>query len=201
MGRFISTGNAMKHLSARQLRSQKVLCEALEERRLMSLTIEVRGTDGSSSATVTTVGQVLNLELLAVVTDPNNTPTQDGLQDVTGNILSAAAQGHAVAGNLADASANPFHAFGAQPGTQQDLNGDGNIDIGSASSSSTADSFIARASEVQTSADGTIVGTSLEFVIATVSYTVTNLNKGGETNINFVPACFESSRGGLLAGR
>jgi hypothetical protein len=168
-----------------------VQCEALEERQLMSLTIEVRDAGGGTSTTVTSVGQVVNLQVLAVVTDPNNTPSDDGLQDVGGDFQSTAVYGHAVAGNLAAANTSPFNSpVGANPGTKQDLNGDGNIDVGIPfSSSSTLGLFRARSSSLQTGSTGTgtISGNSLIFEIATLTYTVTSLNKGGQTSINFIP--------------
>ena len=168
----------------------RAVCETLEERQLMSLTIDVRAADGSSSATVTSVGQVLNLNLVAVVSDPNGTPASDGVQDVNGNIISVAADGHAVAGNLTAAIKAPFNANGAAHGTFQDLNGDGNIDVGTSfTGSSTSGLFFSRSSPAQTgtSAAATISGSTVSFIIGTLTYTVTSLNEGGHTNINFDP--------------
>ncbi len=162
-------------------------CESLENRRLMSLTVEVRNADGSASADVSTVGQVLTLDVLAIVSSSNNDPTQDGFQDLTGSFIATAGGGASVAGNLAATNLSPFHANGAQPGTSQDLNGDGNLDVGSNDPVDTTGYFIARASPVQTADTGTIVGNTLEFKIATLSYTVTSLSGGGQTDINFIP--------------
>jgi hypothetical protein len=189
--RTLRSGQTRK-ISTRRI--SKAVCETLEERQLMSLTIEVRDSGGGTSATVTSVGQVINLQVLALVTDANNTPSEDGFEDCTGSFLSTAVDGHAIAGNL-DCTANvaPFNANGAFVGTVQDLNGDGNLDVGSnvtaASNQSTASYFFARASPLQTSASpyATIVGNALEFQIATLTYTVTSLNEGGTTDINFRP--------------
>jgi hypothetical protein len=168
-----------------------LLCEALEERRLMSLTIDVRNTDGTTAtADVSAVGQVLNLEVLAVVTDTAGQPELDGFQDAIGDFISTALYGHAVAGDLAAHNVAPFRASGSSGGAQVDLNGDGNLDVGALPSGGAGgDFFTARSSPIQTgsSGTGTVAGTSLTFVIATLTYTVTNLNKGGQTSINFVP--------------
>jgi hypothetical protein len=155
----------------------------------MSLTIEIRSAGGGTSTTVSSVGQVVNLEILAVVTDPNNEPQDDGVQDVTGSILSSAVDGHAVAGSLAAANLAPFAAFGSYPGAQQPLTSDGNIDVGSNSAVYSTDYFEARSSPIQTgsSGTGTISGNDLTFEIGTLTYTVTSLNKGGTTDINFRP--------------
>jgi hypothetical protein len=167
------------------------VCETLEERRLMSLTIEVRNTDGTTStATATSVGQVINLEILAIVTDPQDNPADDGLETARGSFISTALYGHAVAGNLVAANVAPFRANGASPGEQIDLNGDGNIDAGAPQSGGSGGNYFAAVSNPEqtgASGTGTISGNSLIFEIGTLAYTVTNLNKGGETSINFLP--------------
>jgi hypothetical protein len=162
-------------------------CEPLEKRQLMSLTIEVRNTDGTSTANVSTVGQVLTLDVLAVVSSSSNDPTGDGLEDLTGSLVSTASGSASVAGNLAAVNLSPFRSNGAQPGTQQDLNGDGNLDLGSNDPVDTSDYFFARAQPAQDSSTGTIVGNTLEFNIATLTYTVTSLGAGGQTGISFIP--------------
>ena len=171
----------------RPIQRNKPICESLENRRLMSLTVEVRNADGSASANVSTVGQVLTLDVLAVVSSSNNDPTQDGLEDLTGSFVATAGGGASVAGSLAATNVAPFHANGAQPGTSQDLNGDGNLDDGSNDPVDTTGYFIARASPVQTSDTGTIVGNTVVFKVATLSYAVTSLSGGGQTDINFIP--------------
>jgi hypothetical protein len=174
-------------------RSMKTICEALEERRLMSLTIEVRNTDGSASTTVTQVGQVINLEVLAVISSANNEPTEDGLEDFSGSFISTENGDHSIDGNLAvTENLAPFKANGTSPGVIQDLNGDGNLDVGSNSALNTEDYFDCRASPLQSSDTGTIVGNDLEFDVATMTYTVTKLNSGGQTSINFVPYTSQS---------
>ncbi len=165
------------------------LFEPLENRQLMSLTIAVREANGASSATVSSVGQVLNLELVATITSANDSAAQDGLQDVSGSIVSTQSGSGAVAGNLAAKNVAPFNATGAAPGTIQDLNGDANLDVGTTSTKTTQGLFFARSSPVQTesSGTGTVSGGSLDFVIGNLTYTVTKLNSGASTTINFAP--------------
>jgi hypothetical protein len=187
-----------KSTSIRARRVRRAVCEALEERQLMALTITLRETGGASSAVVTQVGQVINLEVLATVTSANNIPSQDGVQDVDGNFESSAVDGHAVAGNLSAANISPFNAVGSSPGTDQALTSDGNIDVGSkfqsvvsdgSTSIDTTGQFSARSGSPTGLSDGMAVdnGTALQLEIATVTYTVTSLGEGGTTDINFIP--------------
>jgi len=168
-------------------RQRQVLLEALEERRMMSLTITLREAGGGSSAVVTTVGQVINLEILATITSADNMPSEDDIQDVDGNIESTPVDGQAVDGNLAAANLSPFDASGSAPGTQQALvSGDSNIDVGGNDPDNTSGLFFARSDSPEPDSAGTVVGGSVVYEIGTVAYTVTNLAKGGITDINFV---------------
>jgi Bacterial Ig domain len=164
--------------------------ESLEERQLLSLTVDVRAADDvSKSATVAAVGETLNLDVWATITGKNANPAQDALQDVFGSFLSTGVTTGDVAGNLVATNAAPFGSTGAQPGVSQDLNGDGNKDVGSndTTSSSAGGYFFSHSGSLEFEAAGTAVGGSLEFKIATLTYTVTNLNQGGETDITFRP--------------
>src|ERR1019366_7104215 len=71
----------------RATRLRRAVCETLEERQLMSLTITLREAGGVSSATAASVGQVITLDLLATITSSNGIPTQDALEDVDGSIV------------------------------------------------------------------------------------------------------------------
>jgi Bacterial Ig domain len=162
--------------------------ETLEERQLLSLTIDVRAADDvSKSATVTTVGTVLNLDVWATITGTMNNAALDALQSVHGSFLSTGVTTGDVGGNLTAANVAPFAGLGSQPGSAADLNGDGNLDWGSNVDNTTAGFFIARADSLEYSSSGTVVGGSLEFKIGTLTYTVTKLNEGGETDITFRP--------------
>jgi uncharacterized repeat protein (TIGR03803 family) len=161
------------------------IAELLEERQLLTLTIDVRAADGSKSIQLSSIGQVVNLQVWAEITDPQNQPTEDGLQEVDGSFLSTNVGPGPVAGNLAATLVSPFNALSSQNGTSQDLNADGNLDVGSNNNASVVNFFFARSQLPETSSSGTIVGNALEFEIGTLTYTATHLNFGGEADINF----------------
>jgi Bacterial Ig domain len=163
------------------------LAESLEIRRLMSLMLDVTLADGSKTLTDPFVGEVIQLKLLATISSSLNDPAVYTLSDVTGSILSTGATTGDVAGNLTAARAAQFSATGSANGTSQDLNGDGNLDVGSNDPTSTGGYFFARSSAPLGESNGTLVdsGDALQFEIGTATYTVTNLNQGGETDINF----------------
>ncbi len=163
----------------------RAVIDALEERRLMSLTITLRQADGTDNVTVTHVGQVVTLDILGTVTGANGDPSQDAVEDVIGSFLSAGVGTSPVAGNLSATLGSNFTASGAIPGQVQDLNGDGNLDVGGANPASEDNDFFARAGGPN--AGGTAVGGSLVATLGTVTYTVTSLAGGGETNVNFRP--------------
>ena len=72
--------------------------ERLEDRQLLSATIDLRTTSGGKSVTITSVGQVVNLDVWAVVTGADGTATNDAFQWAHGSFLSSDAGGGAVAG-------------------------------------------------------------------------------------------------------
>jgi hypothetical protein len=163
----------------------------------MSLTVEIRSADGSSSATATS-GEVLTLDIVGVVTAgtanaadgdrdlSTSDPSTFGINDVTGSIISTGIYSGDVAGNMTAAVESPaFSANSYQNGTPQDLNGDGNIDVGSNDPANVQGYWFARHGGIYT--NGTVSGNSMVILLGTVTYTVTNLNHGGETDINFVP--------------
>jgi hypothetical protein len=118
----------------------KPVVEALEERQLMSLTIALRAADGSTSVNSVTVGEVLNLQIDAIITGP---AAEDSINYATGSILSTAQYSNAVAGNLAATVNSRFQSSTFDNGTRVDLNGDGNIDVGSNDGTNIAGYFFA----------------------------------------------------------
>ncbi len=172
-------------------RAGRPIIESLEQRQLMSLTIDVTGAGGpggNNTAQVSFPGQVLNLQVWAVITDPQNLPSESGVQDVDGSFLATNVGPGPVAGNLTAAAViSPFDANGSQNGTSQDLNGDGNLDIGSNDNSTVDNFFFARSGGMQTASPSNVVGNTAQFQIGTLTYTVTSLNFGGEEDINFRP--------------
>jgi hypothetical protein len=147
------------------------------------LEIDILAMNGSGGATVTSVGQVIPLQVWAVVSGEESIGNNSGLDMVTGSFISSMASAGSVHGDLSVYSlSNAFDASGAQYGTQQDLTSDGNLDVGSNDGSNAAGYFIARAGGIAT---GTTTGSSDKILIATLNYTVTSMPSGGETDINF----------------
>ncbi len=161
------------------------MIEKLENRQLMSLTIDVRVAGGAKSAAVTSVGQTVNLEAWAVVTGSNGSASDDGVQDVIGSFLSSNVSGGAANGNLRVTPAAPFNGTGSGSGIQNDLDGDGDLDVGTNNSADGDVYFFARSNSLQLTG-GTTSGGTHSFKIADLAFTVTSLN-GGQTNINFAP--------------
>jgi hypothetical protein len=169
--------------------------ETLEERQLMAMTVELRAADGSNSATVDTIGQQITLNIIGSVTagvaGPNDedlssaNPNTFGVGSLAGSIISSSPYQDAIAGNLTATVAQPFQGNLYQTGKLQDLNGDGNIDVGSTGNSSTDTDYWLGQSGYGEVYAGTVVGNAKQIVLGTVTYTVTHLNDGGETDINF----------------
>ena len=180
--------------SANHVLQRGAALEPLENRQMMSLTVslEVASTHAKSAA-VTSVGQVVNLNVIATVTGSTG-GANDGLQSLAGSFLGTATNGtNSVGGTLDNATPTiDYTANGAQIATSQDLNNDGYKDAGSNNNSDIAGFFNARAGGIVQ--DGTVSGNSQIFVVGTLTYTVTKLNYGQPTDINF------RLRNGLPAG-
>ncbi len=159
--------------------------EPLESRQLFSLVIDVEAAGGVKSATVDTVGQTLNLQVWATVTGNDATGSDDGIQSAAGSFLSHMTASNSVKGNFATQISSPFDAFGSADGTQQDLNGDGNIDVGS-NGTDIEGYFNARAGSVRTTG-GTVSGNQQKFFLAFATFTVTSLSGGQPIDIGFRP--------------
>ena len=126
-----------------------------------ALTLDLRnGAVGNPAAVeYTGVGQVIALELWATVTGGDAVPTNDGLWKFYTSIRSS--NGGLAQGNLTQAGSKssgwftgtPFNAgLGAYSGTKADLDGDGDLDIGSNNNADAASGWIqARAGVMQAS--------------------------------------------------
>ena len=79
----------------------------------------------------------------------------------------------------------PFNDDGSQNGTPTDLDGDGDLDVGSNNSATSDNYIVARAGSMETS--GTAVTKGQAFEIATAQFTVTSLANGTETDLVFRP--------------
>ncbi len=171
-----------KKASTQKRLFRAAVVEPLEERQLMSLTLQIETFAGGQTATVTKNGDVVNLALYAIVSGKTS-GANDGFQSVSGSLISSLVNTGSVGGTLSAGLAPDYQAFGASNGTQQDLNGDGYIDVGSNDNADVAGFFNARAGGLEQ--DGVVSGDTQRFTIALMTYTVTNFNAGKTTDINF----------------
>src|SRR6267142_2769908 len=63
--------------------------ERLEDRQLLSATIDLRTPSGGKTVSVSSVGQVVNLDVWAIVTAGDSTATNDAFQWAMGSFLSS----------------------------------------------------------------------------------------------------------------
>src|SRR5687768_9531978 len=143
----------------------------------MSLTVDLRLPGGAKAATVTGTGQKINLEVWATVKGANASTSDDGFQMAAGSLLSSNINGGAANGTLVATLSSPFNAAASQNGSQKDLDGDGDLDVGSNDNTLSAGFFVARAASM-------MEGTS--FKIGTAVFTVTSLKSTtGQTNLTW----------------
>jgi SdrD B-like domain len=160
--------------------------EQLENRQLLSLTIDLRLAGGGKDITVDHVGQVVNLEAWAVVKGNNADISDEGLQILVGSFLSAnTSGGGSVRGDLTATRVSPFTANGSTNAAQKDLDGDGDLDAGSNDDINADGFFAARSASVTTDGAPSALG-GAEFEVANVKFTVTSLlSGGGITQLNY----------------
>jgi len=111
--------------------------------------------------------------LIQPATDDGN-PNNEANKSMNGSFLST---GGTTVGNLAATVAAPFQNLSFSGGTIQDLDGDGDLDVGNNSSSSGADYWSARATDTTNGVAGQ------EALLGTMTFTVTTA--GTETSVNF----------------
>jgi hypothetical protein len=136
-----------------------------------TLTYDLRLAGGGKDGTVQTTGQVVNLELYAVVTGAVGNSALEGFQDGYVSIVSSF--GGNISGSISGTLISPFAGTGAQNGKSQDLDGDGDADLGSTSTSSNGDFLFARSSSMQIG--GTAITNGQEFKLANITFTVTGI--------------------------
>lgn len=184
MGLFSKRTSSVSTTTGRTLREAVQACqfESLEDRQLLSLTIDLRLAGGGKTANITSVDQVITMEVWAVASGSNGV-ADEGLFGVMGSFVSS--NGGAANGNLSATRLAPFNSSGSSNGQAVDLDGDGDLDVGSTDSSSPDGFFVARASSPVW--EGTGSGDTMSFKIGTLEFKVTQLLTGAETKINFEP--------------
>lgn len=148
--------------------------------------------NGGKTALVLASGQTVTLDLFAQVTGAAGNAGVEGFQDGFGSIRSST--GGNIAGNLSSSFVAPFNGAGKQAGTQQTLDADTDLDLGSNLTVHSTDFFFAR-SDAMTISGGTPITNGTEFKIATFTFTVTsivNLNDFTPITINFQVPLFSN---------
>jgi hypothetical protein len=136
-----------------------------------SLTYDLRVVGGvdSKTAYIAANGQLVTMELWAVVQGAG--PGLEGFQYGYGSVLSG--NGGNIKGNLTATLAAPFNASGSQNGTPTDLDGDGDLDLGSAASVQDLNFLDARSGQTETV--GNPIANGQEFKLAIVKFLVTSV--------------------------
>jgi hypothetical protein len=160
------------------------------------LMVDVRATGATGGAVLVNnklvnvanaaAGDTVTFDVFALVSGNNANPNDEGLVNVFGSYLS---NGGGLRGN-SQATVNPnFRASGFSNGFMQDLDGDGDLDVGSNTNGSATNYFNARVNTAPTPAPGPT------HLIGSVTLTVSSLNaSGGDTLFNYRPR-FASTAG------
>lgn len=174
----------MKHPCRRiSPRITRSVVESLESRRLLAATVDIRPVGGGSDTIIVdTVGQTINFDVWVRVQGSDGIDNE-GLQIISGAFLSANLTGGAAAGTMTVTRDPAFSSLGSSDGVQNDLDGDGDLDIGGTVEAEASGFFAARSPGMVT--DGTRDGQAEEFKIATGSFTVTSLLNGAQTDLTF----------------
>lgn len=145
-----------------------------------TLTYDLRLMGGGKAMTNLNTSDVIDLELWAVVTGAAGNPAQEGFKEGYVNILSDGNSN--VRGNLSATLTTAFAASGSQNGTSQDLDSDGDKDVGSklafrsdgGNPAPNGDYLYANAAGMQTSS-GTPITNGREFLLARLTFTVSGI--------------------------
>jgi len=149
---------------------------------LPGLTIDLREhTTGSKQIQITAVGQVIYIDVFATVRGVNAEQYQ-ALDIVEGSFLASSTGQPVVTGLLRAYVASAFQLQGYSNGTPQDLNSDGQNDVGGTDPDSAAGYFIARSG----GAIAAEAGVEYTWLIGTVKFRVNQIAPGGgQVEINF----------------
>lgn len=186
MGLF-SKRTAFVSTPAKQALEQAVQAchfESLEDRQMLSLMIDLRLPGGGKTANITGTGQTINVEVWAVSQGGNTSGSDDGFQMLLGSFKTGS--GGSVKGDLTATLFDPFTGLSSFEGNRTDLDGDGDIDVGSNDPSTSDNYFVARAGSM-TYSGGNVSGSSNSFKIAEVQFKVTSVGSAGDVNLSFVP--------------
>src|ERR1043166_7382663 len=173
---------------SRRSASRPNFIEPLESRQLLSLVVDLRLPGGGTEVSLTSKTQVVNVEVWATVTGSDSTGTNDGVQDVFASFISKNANGGAALGTLSATRLAPFDGTLSANGTKIDLDGDGDLDVGSNNNLSPDGYFLARSNNT-TLTGGTLGAHSQSFHIGNLTFTTSQLlfGSGAYTQLRFAP--------------
>jgi len=178
-----STSNRLAKKQAQQKAhrlTQPCRIEPLECRQMLTLAIDLRLSDGSKSINVTKAGQQFDLQVWANVTGSDSNTHNDGLNAIMGSFTSPNVAGGSASVNLSAEPLSPFTGTASDPGAQADLDGDGDLDVGSNNPALPDGYFIARYSPTPSKL---YITTPAQ--IGTLSVSVDHLLAGAETDVTF----------------
>jgi len=144
-------------------------------------------TMGATSLNVTN-DAAFNLDVWATVTGTDGSSTNDGLQIANLNFKSQDTGQIKGDFNALTSPTSPWNANGSSAGTQQNLDLDADLDLGSTNTALASGWWIARAGQVQTSADG-------KFKLGTIQFDPSALGTGTATDLT---VSFRNSANGVL---
>jgi hypothetical protein len=140
------------------------------------------------------VGEVFRYGVYAVVTGLNQDLTDEALQSIHGRFISTDVNGGILRGNLASTPLRPYNDLPSVGGTPTDLDGDGDLDLGSSDPTQAEGWFVARVAPYKGIPYST--GIPQEFKFADLTFTVTTVLEGGagaDTLIRFEQRPYETA--------
>lgn len=160
------------------------------------LTLDLRVAGGGKTATVASAGDVVNLELYAVVQNLDGDRTNDGFLQAQGGLTSLESSSGAL-GNLAPLTLNTaiLSADTSQSGEQRNLDANADLEVGGADTQSVAGFIVASTGTATKFGSGTGAG-GTEFLLGTSSFTFSGTGTE-DTALNFFKRAFT----GTLASR
>lgn len=139
-----------------------------------ALLLDVEVATGGKTATIANVGDTVSLNIYADPQGADSNLTNEGFKSIFGKLVSG---NGGLLGNLSLSLTSAFSGANSQAGLVQDLDGDGDLDVGGTVTNTSANWVYART-------DLSPVAPGDRFLIATATFTATsNL---GSTSVNFL---------------
>jgi len=148
-----------------------------------AITYDLQTTSGGKTVSNVAAGDTVDLKLFAIITGSDATTLNEGFVSGFWNIISTASglNGALTNSGAGLGTASNFQASGFQQGAIADLNGDGNMDIGSTNSGSTTNWASARSATAPSPQLMTVEGQTA-MLLGTYRYTVGA--GSGSTSVN-----------------